>query len=567
MKKKLVTCLVLVSVFLSAFNICYSMASAVQFNDIDGHWAFADIKRATDSGYIKGYPDSTFKPDKSVTRAEYITMLNSVFDVPMEGTDTGFKDVKKGDWYAKNVWSAIRAGYADIFKGDTFKPNQPITRQEAATLTANLSGIVSSGENKSFSDNNQIDSWAKKQVSVMAQAGIINGYPDGSFKPDGFITRAEAVSIINRTKIYADSTRVDTLLKVTGSVVNIRSGPDTTYSVITKVNKGEILKAKLLSSNNWYKVDIDGISGWIIGDYTDRNFSGEDGGSGVIADSGKNPSRGGDVDRGGSKDTSGSTDTGGGKDGSQNHGSSQDSGNGTGLPQNPPQNENNETGGNESAENDSGTGDNKGTGGNPDTGGVKYPGGSKTGKKLVVVDAGHGGHDPGATGLNGTLEKDINLVIALRLAALLSEAGYDVILTRFDDTFIPLKDRSLIANDAKADIFVSIHCNASVNHDATGTSVYTQAETPAGVYPDQAESRRLAASIHEALLNGLGLKDAGLRRKDLSVCRETNAPAALVEVAFIDDIVEEILLGIPEFQQQVAQSIKRGIDSYFAEGM
>jgi len=576
MKKKLVSCLVLFAVLLSAVNLCYSAAAAVQLTDIDGHWAYTDIRRAVDAGYIKGYPDSTFKPDKTVTRAEYITMLNSVFNVPMEGTDTGFRDVKSGDWYAKDVWAAIKAGYADIFRGDSFKPNQPLTRQEAATLTANLSGIVSDGESKSFNDNNKIADWAKNQVSAMARAGIINGYPDGSFRPEGLITRAEAVSIINRAKLYSDSTRVDKYLTVTGSVVNVRSGPDTSYSVITKVNRGQILKAQMLSSNNWYKVSFDGISGWIIGDYVADNYSG----GSVIGDSGtggKNPSRGGNVDRGESPDTGTGNEQG------------KESGTGSNQqqnPQNPPRDgesnagEGGAKGGTGAGDGTSvidpeggedGAGSNPGddsSGGNPNAGGVWYPGnGDKPGKKLVVVDAGHGGHDPGAVGLNGTKEKDINLEIALRLAALLSEAGYDVILTRADDTFIPLKDRSIIANNAKADIFVSIHCNATVNHDATGTSVYTQSETPPGVYPNQEESRRLASNIHKELLRSLGLNDAGIRRKNLSVCRETNAPTVLIEVAFIDNKIEEILLNIPEFQQAAAKAILKGIENYFAGGM
>ncbi len=559
MKRKLVSCLVLFTIFLSAFNFCYSMASAVQLNDIAGHWAYADIKRATNSGYIKGYPDSTFKPDKTVTRAEYITMLNSVFNVPMEGTDTGFKDVKSGDWYARNVWSAIKAGYADIFKGDSFKPNQPLTRQEAATLTANLSGIISAGENKSFIDSNQIETWAKKQVLAMAQAGIISGYPDGSFRPGGNITRAEAVSIINRTKIYAYSAKIDKSIKVTGSIVNIRSGPDTSYSVVTKVSMGKILKAQLLSSNNWYKVNFDGMTGWIIGDYADENYS-DDSEADKISDgsenSGGNPSRGGNVDRGRDPDTGENSNIGG------DEGDNTDDDNIIG--------DDTDVGDDDNIiGDDTDIGDDAVTGGESNTGGVKYPSdekNNKTGKKLVVVDAGHGGHDPGAVGFNGTLEKDINLELALRLASLLSEAGYDVILTRFDDTFIPLKERSIIANNANADIFVSIHCNATVNHDATGTSVYTQSETPAGVYPNQEESQRLAACVQKELLKGLGLKDAGIRRKNLSVCRETYAPTVLVEVAFIDNIIEEILLNIPEFQLQAAQSIKRGIDSYFADG-
>ena len=98
-------------------------------------------------------------------------------------------------------------------------------------------------------------------------------------------------------------------------------------------------------------------------------------------------------------------------------------------------------------------------------------------KRRIVIDAGHGGKDSGAVGRRGTYEKDINLAAALELAKLLrQEEAFDVLLTRTDDTFVPLGDRSRMANEFNADLFISLHCNASTNKRESGFEVYFLSE-------------------------------------------------------------------------------------------
>lgn len=485
-----------IAILISIVICSNSLAADIALKDIQGHWANSDIMKAVSSGYIKGYSDSTFRPDNKVSRAEFVTMLNMAFSVPVNTAGVSLKDVKNTDWYAKNIYSAIKAGYVDGYPDNTFKPDQFITREEAACLVVNLTKITGTGQ-KSFKDSSKISKWAQQAVNVLTSAGIMSGYPDGSFKPGENLTRAEAVSIINKAKVkYPGNSENSTVIAtpvhlslcVTGSLVNIRSGPGTSYEVVGKAKKGDILAASEHSANDWYKVQFNNSTGWITGEYTKKTT---------------------DINRGDdNRDNSGGTD----------NSSNMDN--------------------NTSTENSTG--------------------------KLVVIDPGHGGYDPGAIGTGGTYEKDINLAIALNLNNYLKNAGYRVLMTRTDDSYVSLDDRSKIANDEHADIFVSIHCNA-LDHKTSGTTTYTEPLSGNPVYKQQDDSKRLARLVQDELIQALGLPNRGVREEGLSVCRETNAPAILVETAFIDNKNDEKLLKDSKFQENAAEAIGHGIDSYFAK--
>lgn len=567
---KLLAGLIFAGMLLMTFNFSNSAAAEIIFQDIQGHWAEADIGRAVDAGYIKGYADATFRPDNPVKRSEFITMLNAAFDVPVGGTSSDFLDVHENDWFAQSIWSAVNAGYMGIYTDNIFNPNLPIPRQEAAALTANLAGIGSGAGVKTFTDADGIAGWAQRQIDSLVSAGIMDGYPDGTFRPDGKISRAEAVALINRARTFAGSTKVTALLTVTGSVVNIRSGPDTSYGVVKKVYSGDTLNASLLSSDNWYKVDLDGTAGWITGSYVSAHNSADAEGTGGRSDTatgrgntleqdGAASGQNGNTTGQGSTANQGSTtgqgsvpDQGGagsGQDGNVSRGGDPGRGAVTGSDSSGSAIQ---TGG--TATDGSGSGADSSA--NPDQNGASG--------RLVVIDAGHGGYDDGATGPSGTREKNITLSIALKLSELLKGAGYNTLMTRSDDTFISLPDRSLAANGSKADIFVSIHCNSSEYHTGRGTEVYTEPDRLNPVYKQQENSRYLAGLVQNELIKALGLTDRGIREKDLAVCRETNTPAILIETAFIDVKEEESLLNDTSFQDKAAAAIKLGIDSYFS---
>ncbi|MEK5255735.1 N-acetylmuramoyl-L-alanine amidase [Paenibacillus sp. FSL F4-0125] len=177
----------------------------------------------------------------------------------------------------------------------------------------------------------------------------------------------------------------------------------------------------------------------------------------------------------------------------------------------------------------------------------------KDGKKLVVLDAGHGAKDSGAVGVTGKYEKNFNLAIVLKAAALLKkESNIDVVLTRSDDTFLELKDRAAMANNLKADLFISVHANSSGSSAASGTETYYQREA----------SKALANVMHKYLVQATGLSDRGVRYGNFHVIRETKMPAVLLEVGYLSNKKDEALLFTDALQNKVAASMVSGIKEY-----
>lgn len=177
--------------------------------------------------------------------------------------------------------------------------------------------------------------------------------------------------------------------------------------------------------------------------------------------------------------------------------------------------------------------------------------------KVIVIDAGHGGHDPGATG-NGHREKEevLKMAIATRDALNRKYSGHRVVLTRSNDTFVTLQDRANIANREKADIFVSIHLNA-FNGTANGFETFI---FNGGV---SAATRPAQNNLHAALwryLHGAGMRsDRGQKRANFSVLRNTNMPAILTEVLFIDNAQDAALLRRSGFIAGVGEAHADGI--------
>ncbi|KHF31371.1 N-acetylmuramoyl-L-alanine amidase LytC precursor [Paenibacillus sp. P1XP2] len=177
------------------------------------------------------------------------------------------------------------------------------------------------------------------------------------------------------------------------------------------------------------------------------------------------------------------------------------------------------------------------------------------GKKVVVIDAGHGDQDPGTTGYSKTKEKDFNLAVALKVGQLLAnEPGIDYVLTRSDDTYLKLAERAKIANDLNADVFVSIHANSTGDKStaANGTETYYQRDA----------SKELARVIHNYVSKATGLKDRGYKYGNFHVIRETKMPAVLIESGFISNPKDEAALFSESVQNAIAQAIVDGIKEY-----
>jgi N-acetylmuramoyl-L-alanine amidase len=215
----------------------------------------------------------------------------------------------------------------------------------------------------------------------------------------------------------------------------------------------------------------------------------------------------------------------------------------------------------------------------------------------IVIDPGHGGFDTGAKGPHGLLEKDLCLDVALRLGEMIREniPGAEVIYTRKDDSYVPLEDRTALANNADADLFISIHANSSDYREVRGVETYylslatskeakelairENAMTQSSLHdlPDLvqkitqnekiAESRLLAARIQDTLSERLQLvsrweKNRGVKQAPFIVLAGANMPAVLSEISFVSNANDETLLLEPGQRQRIADGLYRGIAAY-----
>ncbi len=179
----------------------------------------------------------------------------------------------------------------------------------------------------------------------------------------------------------------------------------------------------------------------------------------------------------------------------------------------------------------------------------------------ICLDPGHGQHDPGAIGPTGLREKDVALAVALNVGEKLKRGGIEVVYTRTDDRPDFPKDqrqnlarRVSIANMAKANCFVSIHCNSATNRTAHGTETFC---VQLGY-----NAEKLARAIQSGAVKATGLRDRGVKAANFYVLRYTQMPAALVEIAFISNPQEEKLLASVDFQNRVSGAIASGICNY-----
>lgn len=174
----------------------------------------------------------------------------------------------------------------------------------------------------------------------------------------------------------------------------------------------------------------------------------------------------------------------------------------------------------------------------------------------IVVDPGHGGHDPGAQGVSALPEKTINLAIVKKVAELLAKQGAIVTITRDDDRFIELDGRSAIAERVAADLFVSVHADSAQRAGASGTTVYIAREATVA---SRRAAQEIAAAIKRAGIECRGLKGAGFR-----VLVGHSRPAVLVECGYLTNERDARNLNLPAHQAKVATAIAEGIVRHFA---
>ena len=167
--------------------------------DTEGHWAEREIKSWTTRELAGGYPDGTFRPDHDLTRAEFVVLVNRVFGYT-QTSDLNFTDVLAEAWYASDIAKAKANGYISGYPDGTFQPNQPIIRQEVATILMKVLSLkeIAPDALPQFTDQNEIPLGNLSAIGAISESGYMGGYPDGTFQPTKVLTRAEAISVLDR---------------------------------------------------------------------------------------------------------------------------------------------------------------------------------------------------------------------------------------------------------------------------------------------------------------------------------------------------------------------------------
>lgn len=175
-------------------------------SDYNNHWAKATIEKWSTKEVLKGYEDGSFKPNGTVTRGELAAILVRVFGLNEVAGAAVYTDVVPTKWYAGDVAKVSVAGIMNDYEDGTFKPEQEATREEAAYAIAKAYRVATQDKTSSFTDQAQISDWAEDEIAALVAGGYLNGNPDGSFRPQATLTRAEAVTMVD--KITADLVNV-----------------------------------------------------------------------------------------------------------------------------------------------------------------------------------------------------------------------------------------------------------------------------------------------------------------------------------------------------------------------
>ncbi|NLO21989.1 MAG: S-layer homology domain-containing protein [Syntrophomonadaceae bacterium] len=168
----------------------------VVLNDIAGHWAQDSIKKLVGLGAISGFPDGSFQPDQNMTRAQFVTVLVKALGLEAEEGKV-FAD-SAGHWAQEYIGIAAALEIVNGYNEDQFGMEDVITREQMAVIIVKAAGLGKVSDAKQFMDADKISSWAKDAVDTASSKGIITGYPDNSFRPQGYASRAEAVTVLAR---------------------------------------------------------------------------------------------------------------------------------------------------------------------------------------------------------------------------------------------------------------------------------------------------------------------------------------------------------------------------------
>ncbi|MDO5036785.1 MAG: amidohydrolase family protein [Tissierellia bacterium] len=254
MKKRLALFLALVMV-LSSGMVALGDSG---FTDIKDHWAEKEIMALSDLEILRGYADMTYRPEKKLTRAEFVAIINRTLGLSKEAP-VNFSDVKTGDWFYKDLALAMDKGYIKGYPDGTFQAKRFISREEAVTVIVrafDLKGMDK--EAPVFKDQAKVKAYAQEPLKIVSAEGYIGGYPDGEFKPQNFISRAEVAKIISKLmeKDQAD------VIYINGNIYTVNENFDKVEAMAVKNGRfiyvGEEEEARAFTGPKTEIVDLEG---------------------------------------------------------------------------------------------------------------------------------------------------------------------------------------------------------------------------------------------------------------------------------------------------------------------
>lgn len=202
MKKrtKMISLIMIIAMIFTQFAMAEEINETkiiVEFTDLDEtNWAYESIEKLVDAGIILGYPDKTFRPDGNIKRAELIKIVNLVFSYSDKQEATKFIDIKQDDWFYDNILIAEKSGYIDGYTDGTFRPNGYITRQELCKILDTINGFVALPFDKSITD--EVSPWAEEYVSKIISNRIMNLDENNNFRATEKATRADVCDALSK---------------------------------------------------------------------------------------------------------------------------------------------------------------------------------------------------------------------------------------------------------------------------------------------------------------------------------------------------------------------------------
>lgn len=173
-------------------------SGAGSISDVKGHWAEQTIAEWQRKGLVHGYGDGVFKPNQAITRAEFVALINNVFQFSAMN-EISFADISSGDPYYSEIQKAVSSGYLSGYEDGTIRPSALITRQEAAVVLAKAFELkLTASDSVQLQDAGELPAWSKAAVAALLNEGYVSGYPDHTFRGSNSMTRAEAVVMLSK---------------------------------------------------------------------------------------------------------------------------------------------------------------------------------------------------------------------------------------------------------------------------------------------------------------------------------------------------------------------------------